>query len=457
MTGNVVIVGRPNVGKSTLFNRLVGRREALVHDTPGVTRDRRHGNARLGRLAFPVVDTAGLEDVFDDSLPARTRQQTERALDGARLALFVVDARTGLMPVDEAFADWLRRQGVPVVVVANKCEGRAAEAGMLEAHALGLGEPIALSAEHGLGLDTLEDRLVELLEPDGEPDAVAPAELPGRDDAEAADDDGRPIRLAVVGRPNVGKSTLVNALLTEDRVVTGPEPGVTRDAVEVPWSFEGRSFVLIDTAGLRRRARVQETLERLSTESTRKAIRLAQAVILVVDATAPLEKQDLTIAAHVVEEGRLPIIALSKWDLIDDHAGVLRSVRERLEISLPQIKTPFLVTVSAVQGLRLAALMRTVLQGYAVWNRRVGTGPLNRWLQDAVAQHPPPVVKGRRLKLRYATQIKSRPPTFALWATRAEEIPESYLRYLSNGLRQTFDLPGVPIRLTLRKGKNPYA
>lgn len=263
--------------------------------------------------------------------------------------------------------------------------------------------------------------------------------------------------VVIVGRPNVGKSTLVNALLTEDRVVTGPEPGVTRDAVEVPWSFEGRSFVLIDTAGLRRRARVQETLERLSTESTRKAIRLAQAVILVVDATAPLEKQDLTIAAHVVEEGRLPIIVLSKWDLIDDHAGVLRSVRERLEISLPQIKAPFLVTVSAVQGLRLEALMRTVLQGYAIWNRRIGTGPLNRWLQEAVAQHPPPVVKGRRLKLRYATQIKSRPPTFALWASRADEIPESYLRYLGNGLRQTFDLPGVPIRLTLRKGKNPYA
>ena len=450
MTGNVVIVGRPNVGKSTLFNRLVGRREALVHDTPGVTRDRRQGTAKLGRLTFPIVDTAGLEDVFDDSLPARTRQQTERALGGAGVALFVVDARTGLMPVDEAFADWLRRQGVPVVVVANKCEGRAAEAGMLEAHALGLGEPVALSAEHGLGLDTLEERLWDLLAPEADESA-------GEADEEPADDTGRPIRLAVVGRPNVGKSTLVNALLTEDRVVTGPEPGVTRDAVEVPWSFEGRSFVLIDTAGLRRRARVQETLERMSTESTRKAIRLAQAVILVVDATAPLEKQDLTIAAHVVEEGRLPIIVLSKWDLIDDHAAVLRSVRERLEISLPQIKAPFVVTVSAVQGLRLDALMRTVLQGYEVWNRRVGTGPLNRWLEEAVAQHPPPVVKGRRLKLRYATQVKSRPPTFALWASRAEEIPESYLRYLGNGLRQVFDLPGVPIRLTLRKGKNPYA
>ncbi|MEE8272761.1 MAG: ribosome biogenesis GTPase Der [Alphaproteobacteria bacterium] len=457
MTFTVAIIGRPNVGKSTLFNRLAGRRAALVDDTPGVTRDRRTGPGRLGTLRFTVVDTAGLDDATDDSMEARMRRQTERALADADVALMLVDARAGVTPLDRHFARALRRGPTPVVLVANKCDGRAAEPGLLEAYELGLGEPVGISAEHALGLG----ELAEALEPfagtpagDGAaPDAASQADLD--DELETAA--GRPIQLAIVGRPNVGKSTLVNALLGDDRVLTGPEPGMTRDAIAVDWTYRDRTIRLVDTAGLRRRARVADRLERIAVTDTLKTVRLAQIVVLLLDSAAILDKQDLTIARHVVEEGRALVIAVNKWDLVTDHRGALRRLRDRLETSLPQVRGIPTVTVSALKHQRLDALLDAVLAIYETWNSRVATGPLNRWLDGMVTAHPPPMAKGRRLKLRYLTQVKGRPPTFALWASIPDAVPESYVRYLVNGLRETFDLSGVPIRILLRKGKNPYA
>jgi GTP-binding protein len=453
----VAIVGRPNVGKSTLFNRLVGRRLALVDDTPGVTRDRREGEARWGDLAFTAVDTAGLEEVFDDSLPARMRRQTERAVTGAGAALLLVDARSGLTPLDRSFARWLRRLGTPVILVANKCEGRAGTAGFLEAHELGLGDPVAISAEHGEGMSDLMEAIEPHLarpEDEAEPEPEPAAD----DDAEpAAGSPDRPILLAVVGRPNVGKSTLVNALLGEERMLVGPEPGVTRDAITVDWQHAGRAFRLVDTAGLRRRARVEERLEKMSAADTMSAIRLAHVVVLVVEGAAILDKQDLTIARQVAEEGRALLLAVNKWDLVSDHAAALARIRDRLETSLPQVRGLPAVTVSALKGVRLDKLMDAATALYDIWNTRIATGPLNRWLAGMTESHPPPLAKGRRVRLRYITQIKARPPTFALWTNQPQELPESYARYLVNGLRDAFGLAGVPIRLMLRKGDNPYA
>ncbi len=447
MPATVAIIGRPNVGKSTLFNRLAGRRLALVDDTPGVTRDRRVGHAELAGLPFTVIDTAGLEEADAETLAGRMRHQTEQAVTEADVALLLIDARAGVTPLDRAFARWLRRGATPVILVANKCEGRASAGGFYEAYELGLGEPVPISAEHGEGLADLAEALMPHLEA-----AEAGGAAAG---LEAAPD--LPIQLAVVGRPNVGKSTLVNAFLGEERLLTGPEPGITRDAIAVDWTYGGRRLRLIDTAGLRRRARIEQRLEKMSTADTMRAVRLAHVVVLVVEAAAILEKQDLTIARHVVDEGRALVVAVNKWDLVQDHAATLARLRDRLETSLPQVRGIPTVTVSALRGQRLDRLMDAVLRAYDVWNIRIGTGPLNRWLAAMVEGHPPPVVQGRRLRLRYITQVKARPPTFALWTSRPAELPDSYLRYLVNGLREAFDLPGVPVRLHLRKGKNPYA
>jgi GTP-binding protein len=445
----IAIVGRPNVGKSTLFNRLVGRRVALVDPMPGLTRDRREGEANLGYLRFTVIDTAGLEDAAPDTLEAAMRAQTERALDDVDAALFLIDARAGVTPLDKHFAQWLRRTETPVILVANKCEGRAAQSGVLDAHALGLGSPIEISAEHGEGLIDLVDALAPFAgEGAAEPEEGAGAEL-----AEASE---APISLAIVGRPNVGKSTLVNRLLGEERLLTGPEPGVTRDAITIDWTWDGRAMRLVDTAGLRRRARVTERVEKMATGDTLRAIRFANVVILVLDAGQPVEKQDLAIADHVATEGRALVIALNKWDLSQSRRA-LDEAKDRIWVSLPQVKGVAIVPISALTGTGLDKLMRAVMKAYATWNRRVSTGQLNRWLERMVDRHAPPLVNGRALRLRYMTQINTRPPTFALFASKPGELPEAYRRYLENGLRDEFDLDGVPLRLMLRKGKNPYA
>jgi GTP-binding protein len=445
MRPNVAILGRPNVGKSTLFNRLVGRRLAIVDPTPGVTRDRREGSARLGDLAFTLVDTAGLDEAAAGTLGARIQDQTARALAECDVALLVFDARAGVTPVDRHFADRVRKSSKPVVLVANKCEGRAGEDGLLEGFELGFGEAVAISAEHGEGMADLRDALYERL---GER-AVAGGE--GEEEAE------RPLMLAIVGRPNVGKSTLVNRLLGDERVVTGPEPGVTRDAIAVEWIWRGQKVRLIDTAGLRKRAKVTADIERASTKDALRAIQFAEVVVLVIDAMLGVERQDLAIARQVAEEGRALVIAINKWDLIDDRRAALGALRRRIETSLAQVRGVPVVTLSAETGEGVDGLLPAVVEIRDVWSRRVPTGPLNRWLEEVVERHPPPVVDGRRLRLRFATQIKARPPTFALFSSRPAELPEAYLRYLVNGLREAFALPGVPVRIVLRKGANPYA
>jgi GTP-binding protein len=445
MSFTLAIVGRPNVGKSTLFNRLVGRRLALVDDRPGVTRDRREGEARLGDLRFTIVDTAGFDEAAPDSLTARMMAQTELAIGGADAVLFLVDVRSGLTPIDRAFADIVRRAGKPVIVVANKSEGRAS-AGAAEAYALGLGDPVPLSAEHGEGLSDLYDAIRAAL-----PEHTAAPAEEDEPDAEAAD---RPIRVAVVGRPNVGKSTLINRLLGEERLLTGPEAGITRDAIAVELAWKGRAFRLFDTAGMRRRARIEEKLEKLSVADTLNAIRFAEVVIVLMDSERPFEEQDLRIADLVQREGRALVLGMNKWDLADGKAGRLRAEADHW---LPQVKGVPIVALSGLHGEGLDRLMQAVVDAHAVWNRRVPTNTLNRWFTEAVASHPPPAVSGRRLKLNYITQAKSRPPTFVLFCSRADAMPESYLRYLVNGLRDTFDLPGTPIRVTLREKDNPFA
>ena len=445
MSRTVVIVGRPNVGKSTLFNRLVGRRLALVDDEPGVTRDRREGEARLFDLDFQVIDTAGLEEAFDESLEARMRAQTEAAVADADLVLFLIDARAGITPLDRHFADWLRRGATPVLLVANKCEGQAGQAGVGEAYGLGLGEPVAFSAEHALGLSELRDAMAEILNT-------------GPVDAEAGEEDeDSPLQLAIVGRPNVGKSTLVNRLIGEERLLTGPEAGITRDAIAVDWRYKDRILRLIDTAGLRRRPRVTGKVEKLSVADTLRAVRFAQVVVLLVDADAPMEKQDLTIARMVVDEGRALVLAVNKWDACRDREATMKSLRDRLERSLPQTRGLAVVAVSALQGQNLERLLDAVLGAYDLWNRRIPTADLNRWLESVTAAHPPPAPQGRRIRLKYITQAKARPPTFAIFCSKTEGLPGAYLRYLENTLRDDFGLPGTPIRLQLRKGKNPYA
>ena len=445
MTATVAIIGRPNVGKSTLFNRLVGKRLAIVERTPGVTRDWQEGTGRLGELEFRLLDTPGLEEARAGTIEAAMRGQAEAALAQSDVALMLFDARAGVTPLDGHFSGWLRECGIPVIVIANKCESSAGKAGALEGFSLGLGDPVMVSAEHGIGMEGLSDALRE---------ALAPFET----DApwEVADQDSGPLRLAVVGRPNVGKSTLVNGLIGSERMVTGPEPGITRDAVPVDWDYGGRAVRLVDTAGLRRRANVTERLERLSVTETERAIRLAELVVLVVDATVMLERQDLAIARKVVEEGRALVIAANKWDLVDDPDGALSKLHDRLETSLPQVKGIATVTLSALTGRNLDRLMAAVFKTYELWNTRIPTGELNRWLEALVSRHPPPAAGGRRLRLRYITQAKARPPTFILFTGRPQRVSASYLRYLENGLRDAFGLAGVPLRVILRAGRNPY-
>jgi GTP-binding protein len=440
----VAIVGRPNVGKSTLFNRLVGQRVALVDDEPGVTRDRREGEARIGGLRFTAIDTAGLDEAGPETLAGRMRAQTEAAIAEADLSLFLVDARAGITPLDSYFAELLRRGGKPVILVANKAEGRAAEAGFLESYSLGLGEPVPISAEHGEGLADLHDAISEHLDEDAS------------EETESRSPSDRAIRIAVVGRPNAGKSTLINRMIGEERLLTGPEAGITRDSIAVEWRWRDRDFRLFDTAGLRRRARVEGKLEKLAVGDALRAIRFAEIVILVLDALSPFEKQDLQIADLVESEGRAIVIALDKWDLVDDRQKTFGAIREKAERLLPQIRGVALVPVSGLTGEGIDRLMEQAISAYDVWNRRLPTPKLNRWLEKIIERHPPPAVSGRRIKLRYLTQAKSRPPGFVAFCSRPEALPDAWRRYLVNALREDFDLPGTPIRLMLRKGDNPF-
>jgi GTPase len=447
MSFTLAIVGRPNVGKSTLFNRLVGKRLALVDDQPGVTRDRREGVARLGDLAFTVIDTAGFEEAAPESLAGRMRAQTEGAVAASDAVLFLIDARAGVTPLDRAFADLLRRADRPVIVIANKSEGVAGEAGALEAFELGLGDPVAISAEHGEGLGDLYDALR----------AALPEQTEASEETQPVTPDApRPIRVAVVGRPNSGKSTLINRLIGEERLLAGPEAGITRDAIAVDLEWRGIPFRLHDTAGLRRRSRIEEKLEKLSVADALGAVRFAEVVVVLIDVERMFEEQDLRIADLIEREGRALVLAVNKWDLAERPADAGK-LREQADHWLPQVKGVRVVAVSGLTGQGLDRLMQAIVEAHAVWNRRVPTNALNRWLVQATADHPPPAVAGRRLKLNYITQPKTRPPSFVMFCTRADAVPDAYRRYLVNGLRETFDLPGTPIRLTLREKSNPYA
>lgn len=456
----LAIIGRPNVGKSTLFNRLVGKKLALVDDQPGVTRDRREGDARLGDLRFRVIDTAGLETSDPTSLTGRMRAQTEAAIADADAILFLIDARAGVTPQDQHFAALVRRADKPIILAANKAEGRVGADGAYEAFSLGLGDPIAMSGEHGEGLSDLYDALLAAL-----PVQTAPVE---DEEPEAAivlgpEEDGseldlsKPLRIAVVGRPNAGKSTLINRVLGQDRLLTGPEAGITRDAIGLDAHWGGRDLKVFDTAGLRRRARVVEKLEKLAAADALRAVRFAEVVVVLLDATIPFEKQDLTIADLAAREGRAVVIALNKWDLVEDPGRTLPVLREEAERLLPQIRGAPVVPVSGATGRGIEGLFRAVFSTHEVWNKRIGTGRLNRWLASTVEANPPPAVSGRRIKIRYMTQPKARPPHFVLFGNQLHALPTSYERFLINGLRQTFDLPGVPLRITKRTGDNPYA
>jgi GTP-binding protein len=437
----VAIAGRPNVGKSTLFNRLSGRRTAIVDDTPGVTRDRKEAPAELGGRQVILVDTAGLEEAPPDSIAGRMRQSSEAAVAQASLILFVIDARVGVTPADQHFAQWVRRQDKPVLLLANKAEGRAGEGGLYEAYSLGLGEPLPISSEHGEGFSGLHDAIGALL-----------PEAPEVDDAQ------KPLQLAIIGRPNAGKSTLLNRLVGQARMITGPEAGLTRDAVGVDFYDSDRPVRLVDTPGLRRKARIEERLEKLSVSASIEALKMAEVVVLVLDATLGLDAQDLTIARLVEREGRALVIALNKWDAAEDREAARRGVADRLMASLAQMKGVSVVPISALTGAGVDKLMPAVWKTHERWNARVPTGALNRWFETMLERHQPPLVEGRRLKLRYITQAKARPPTFILFGTRAETTPEDYRRYLVNGLREDFDLQGTPIRLHCRgSGENPYA
>lgn len=457
----VAIVGRPNVGKSTLFNRLVGRRRAIVDDTPGVTRDVREQAAQLGDLAFTLLDTAGWESAGGEALMAHMRRFTERAVDSSDVVLFLIDARAGVLPLDESFANWLRKRAAKVILVANKCEGRAGQTGLAEAHAFGLGAPIPVSAEHGEGLSDLHEALSRHIAPMPEEDEDE-TELSEEEQAAAdAELEKRPLLLAIVGRPNVGKSTLLNRLVGEERVLTSPEAGTTRDAIRVEWSWKGRAVRLVDTAGMRRRSRIEAKLEAASVADTLDAIRLADVAVVVLDAANMMEKQDLAVAGWVIEEGRALVVAVNKTDLLaDDRAGAnkaWRKLRDRLEASFAQVKDVPIVGLSALSGRGVDRLMPAVFETYRIWNKRVPTPKLNRWLREMETLHPPPLAHGRRIRLRFMTQIKIRPPTFILSVSQPEELGDDYLRFLINRLRDDFEMPGVPIRLTMRKPNNPYA
>jgi GTPase len=453
MPFTVAIIGRPNVGKSTLFNRLVGQKLALVDDAPGVTRDRREGEARLGDLRFTVIDTAGLDEGAKGSLTARMQEQTETAIGLADALMFVIDARAGLTPNDRAFADTARRASKPVVLLANKSEGKHGEIGAMEAYALGLGEPVLISAEHGEGMGELYDALRALMPEAAEEDEESDEEAVETEEELAR----RPIRVAVVGRPNAGKSTLVNRLLGEERLLTSAEAGTTRDSIAVEINWNGRDFRVFDTAGLRRRSRIEEKLEKLSVADALRAVRFAEVVVLILDAQNKFEEQDLRIADLIEREGRALVIAVNKWDLVEAKPGAISALRSEADHWLPQVKGTPLVAVSGLMGEGIDRLMRAIEDAYAVWNRRVPTAALNRWFEQAVDANPPPAVSGRRLKLNYITQAKARPPSFVLFCSRADAVPQSYLRYLVNSLRDYFELPGTPVRIALREKANPFA
>jgi GTPase len=441
----VAIIGRPNVGKSTLFNRLVGKRLALVDDRPGVTRDRREGDAELLGMEFLIVDTAGFEEEDPQTLPGRMRAQTQAAVESADVALFVIDARAGIVPLDEEIGRWLRSSTTPVVLLANKAEGKAGEGGVMESYALGFGDPIPFSAEHGEGLDDL----FHALRPHVEREEVEADDLD-------VDDPARPLQLAIVGRPNAGKSTLVNKMLGEDRMITGPEAGITRDSIAIDWFWRDRAVRLVDTAGLRKRAKVEDKLERLSAADTGRAIDFAEVVILLLDATRGLEAQDLRIADQIFSEGRALVLALNKWDVAEEGSSLYQGVRKALDEGFAQVKGVPLLTISAVTGKGVDELMKAAFDTREAWSKRVPTGQLNRWFEMALEQNPPPAPGGRRIKLRYITQIKGRPPSFVIFGTRVDQLPESYRRYLVNGLRRDLGFGAVPVRLSLRAPKNPF-
>jgi GTP-binding protein len=466
----LALVGRPNVGKSTLFNRLVGKKLALVDDRPGVTRDRREGDAKLADLNFTVVDTAGLEDAAQGSLTARMREQTEAAIAQADCVLFMIDARAGITPDDGFFAELCRRTQTPVIVAANKAEGKAASPGIIEAYELGFGEPVAISAEHGDGLGELYDVLRPLVDAVDLEESAA-REITAREAAEAraeagepafdedgneVDDPTKPIRIAIVGRPNAGKSTLINAMLGEERLLVGPEAGITRDSIGLDWEWRGRKIKVFDTAGLRKRARIEDKVEKLAASDAIRAVKFAEIVVILLDATIPFEKQDLTIIDLVEREGRGVVIGINKWDLIEQRGATLSTLKEEATRLLPQIKGCPVVPMSGLSGQGIDRLMEAVMNTHSVWNRHISTSRINRWLEGVKSNHPPPAVSGRRIKLRYMTQAKARPPHFALFGNQLDSLPESYKRYLVNSIRETFDLPGVPIRLTTRTSENPF-
>ena len=452
----VAIVGRPNVGKSTLYNRLTGSRAALVSDIPGLTRDRREGVANLGGEEITLVDTAGLEEARAGSIADRMRKQTEKAIKDAQLILFVVDARAGVTPTDTAFARIARQSGKPIILIANKAEGHKGTEGFYDAFGLGFGAPLAISAEHGEGIGDLIADLAAALDLKLPTHKRRDRDAPYEEPTVEVDDKVKPVRVAIVGRPNAGKSTLVNALLGEDRMITGPEPGLTRDSVASDIKYKGRPIRLVDTAGLRRKVRITDLAEKLSASDAVRTIRYAEVVVLLLDAECPFEKQDLTIGSMVIEEGRSLVIAVNKWDLVADKQKALKDLREMAAESLAQVPGIALVTISARGEKGLDQLMAAIVKTYETWNRRVSTPRLNRWLQEALARHSPPAASGRRIKIRYITQASTRPPTFVAFCQRAEALPKSYVKYLTNSLRDTFDLPGVPVRFNLRAGDNPF-
>ncbi|PZU85102.1 MAG: ribosome biogenesis GTPase Der [Chelatococcus sp.] len=465
MTATVAIIGRPNVGKSTLFNRLVGKKLALVDDRPGVTRDRREGDAALGHLRFKIIDTAGLEEAAPDSLAGRMRAQTETAIAQADVILFMIDARLGLTPMDQPFADLVRKSGKPVILLANKAEGKKGLDGIFESYSLGLGDPVPFSAEHGEGTSDLLEALAPFVDDEPEEDEVEDpsygdkrwVEVPGATDEQDENaDPSKPLRVTIIGRPNAGKSTLVNRMIGEDRMLTGPEAGITRDTISVDYEWRGRPVKLFDTAGMRKRARIEEKLEKLSVADSLRAIRFAEVVVVLLDATIPFEKQDLTLVDLTEREGRTVVIGLNKWDLVADKQGLLAELKEKANHLLAQVRGVPIVPLSGLAGEGIDRLMQAVFQSYEVWNRRVSTARINRWLEGVLSAHPPPAVAGRRIKIRYMTQAKARPPTFALFGNQLDHLPVSYTRYLVNNLREAFELPGTPIRLHTRGGDNPY-
>ncbi|TDI59320.1 MAG: ribosome biogenesis GTPase Der [Alphaproteobacteria bacterium] len=445
MSFTVAVIGRPNVGKSTLFNRLTGKKLALVDNTPGVTRDRREGAARISDLHFTLIDTAGLEDVTDDSMESRMRQQTEQAVTDCDVVMFMIDARAGLTPLDKHFSEWARQSDKPVIVVANKCEGKGGDAGYLEAFSLGLGDPVQFSAEHGQGLAQLYDALVEQTEfliPEIEEDE---------------DPEGDVLNIAIIGRPNAGKSTLINSLIGAERLLTGPEAGITRDSIAVTWQEDGQTLRLYDTAGMRRRSKIHNKLEKLSVSDGLRAVQFAHVVVLLLDAQSPLDRQDKILAQLVAREGRGLIVALNKWDLVENQDEVRKKVEKMLDLDMPESRGVSILTISALTGRGLNKLLPAIRDTYEIWNKRIPTAQLNRWLEGMLSAHPPPAPGGRRIKIRYITQIKARPPTFIMSCSRPDDLPASYQRYLVNNLRESFDLWGTPIRLRMMKAKNPYA